>query len=166
MLKAAQTQFLKTKLRLNQVFGTESAEKEFEHLEESEEKIKDKKANKVVRDVENHNESNQNTTDDETIPKIKRTRKFRRKFLKTQPRRTRKRRKRISNVQTALGHAIDGWNGINKNISGEEVTDAEHSLSSKGQKFCPVELDPPVIRMQNELNKFFRLIRIKWAFRD
>ena len=40
------------------------------------------------------------------------------------------------------------------------------SLLSKGQKFSLVELDPPLVRMQKELNRFFRIIRIKWAFRD
>ena len=53
-----------------------------------------------------------------------------------------------------------------KNISREGVSEAEESLLSKGQKFSPVELDPPMIRMQKELNRFFRLIRIKWAFRE
>ena len=31
---------------------------------------------------------------------------------------------------------------------------------------CPVELDPPFIRMQKELNDFYRLLRIKWHFRN
>ena len=60
----------------------------------------------------------------------------------------------------------EGWNGVIKNISGEEVMEDEVSLLSKGQKFSLVELDPPLIRMQKELNRFFRMIRIKWTFRD
>ena len=42
----------------------------------------------------------------------------------------------------------------------------EEKFFSRGQKFCPVELDPPVVRMQNELNRFFRILRIKWLFFD
>jgi hypothetical protein len=40
-----------------------------------------------------------------------------------------------------------GWNGIIKNISGEPISSVEESLFQKGKKFCPVELDPPVIRI-------------------
>ena len=39
-------------------------------------------------------------------------------------------------------------------------------LFAKGQKFCPVELDPPIVRMQSELNRFYRILRIKWVFLD
>ena len=85
--------------------------------------------------------------------------------MQPQPKRTIKRSKKTVDLQATLETVIDGWNGIIKNISGEEVTDDEKSLLSKGQKFCPVELDPPVIRMQRELSFFFRIIRIKWAFR-
>jgi hypothetical protein len=59
---------------------------------------------------------------------------------------------------------ISSWNGILKNISGENVTAIEEKLFARGQKFCPVELDPPVVRMQEELNRFFRILRIKWHF--
>ena len=59
-----------------------------------------------------------------------------------------------------------GWNGIVKNISGEAVSDIEQKLFSKGKQFCPVELDPPIVRMQRELNTFFRILRIKWLFQD
>ena len=62
-------------------------------------------------------------------------------------------------------HVDEGWNGVIKNISGKDVTEDEVSLLSKGQKFTLVELDPPLIRMQKELSRFFRMIRIKWAFR-
>ena len=58
------------------------------------------------------------------------------------------------------------WNGIVKNISGIPVTQTEQNLFSKGQKFCPVEKDPPIVRMQAELNRFFRMLRIKWLFDD
>ena len=39
-------------------------------------------------------------------------------------------------------------------------------LFSRGKNFCPVELNPPYIRMQRELDSFFRTIRINWHFRD
>ena len=54
------------------------------------------------------------------------------------------------------------WNC--KEHSGVPVSQTEKSLLSKGKQFCPVELDPPVIRMQKELNAFFRILRIKWHF--
>ena len=54
--------------------------------------------------------------------------------------------------------------GVIKNISGDEVSVNEVNLLSKGQKFCPVELDPPVVRMQRELDRFYRLIRLDWVF--
>ena len=60
----------------------------------------------------------------------------------------------------------EGWNGIIKNISGEPVSSVEESLFQKGKKFCPVELDPPVIRIQKDLNQFFRNLRLAWHFRD
>ena len=50
----------------------------------------------------------------------------------------------------------DDWNGVLKHISGEEGTAVEKSIFSRGKKFCPVELDPPILRMQKELNNFYR----------
>ena len=58
-----------------------------------------------------------------------------------------------------------GWNGIVKNISGVPVTQVEETLFQKGKKFCPVEMDPPVIRIQKELNQFYRNLRLAWHFR-
>ena len=45
------------------------------------------------------------------------------------------------------------------------MTAVEESLFLKGKKFCPVEKDPPIIRMQTKLNNFFRNMRIEWFFR-
>ena len=59
----------------------------------------------------------------------------------------------------------EGWNGILKNISGQPVTEIEKSLFLKGKKLCLVEKDPPIIRMQRELNTFFRHLRLQWHFR-
>ena len=58
----------------------------------------------------------------------------------------------------------DGWNGILQNICGHPFAEAETELFSKGKQFCPVELDPLIIRMQRELDVFFRALRIKWIF--
>ena len=60
----------------------------------------------------------------------------------------------------------DSWNGVVKNFSGELITDVERKLFKKGKKFCPVELDPPIVRTQNELNSFFRTLRLEWLFQD
>jgi hypothetical protein len=60
----------------------------------------------------------------------------------------------------------DGWNGVIKNISGEPISKVEENLFLKAKKFCPVELDPPILRMQRKLSAFFRTLRIKWHFRD
>ena len=40
------------------------------------------------------------------------------------------------------------------------------SLFSKGKQFAPVELDPPIVRMQKELNRFYRILRINWLFNE
>ena len=98
----------------------------------------------------------------------KKKRRFKRKYLQPQPKKTRRRRNRTnseSSFENDLNRAVlEGWNGIVKNISGNPVSKTEEMLFSKGKKFCPVELDPPIIRMQNELNGFFRTLRIKWIF--
>ena len=53
-----------------------------------------------------------------------------------------------------------------KNFSGFSVSDIEKKLFSRGKNFCSVELNPPYIRMQKELDYFFRILRIKWHFLD
>ena len=106
-----------------------------------------------------------NNATETPVIKAKRKRRFKRKFLQPQPKRSRKRRDRHHNEQTMEENVPEGWNGIVKNISGEPVTKIEESLFLKGKKFCPVEKDPPFIRMQRELNTFFRHLRIQWHFR-
>ena len=100
---------------------------------------------------------------DTVTQKPKRKRRFKRKFL--QPKRSRKRWTRQLVDQTMEENIPEGWNGILKIISGQPVTKIEESLFLKGKKFCPVEKDPPIIRMQRELNTFFRMFRIQWHFR-
>ena len=94
----------------------------------------------------------------------KKKRKFRRRYLQPQPKKSRKRKSRQLELIQTLNAIAPNWNGIIKNISGDAVTFDEESLLSKGQKFCPVELDPPIVRMQKELDRFYRMIRINWAF--
>ena len=104
--------------------------------------------------------------DDAALPahKVKRKRHFKRKYLQPQQRRKRK-RKRARNFEQVLNQAqIESWNGVLKNISGSPVTEVEESLFARGKQFSPVELDPPIIRMQKELNRFYRIVRIKWLF--
>ena len=48
---------------------------------------------------------------------------------------------------------LDGWNGVIKNISGEPISKVEESLFLKGKKFCPSELDHPILRISG----FFRV---------
>ena len=42
----------------------------------------------------------------------------------------------------------------------------EKEFFSKGKQFCTGELDPPILRMQQELHRFYRILRIKWYFLD
>jgi hypothetical protein len=56
--------------------------------------------------------------------------------------------------------------GSVKNFSGFSVTEVEDKLFAIGKNFCPVELNPPFVRMQKELDAFFRILRIKWNFLD
>ena len=165
VLKAAQAQFEISKLKIRKVFGAEAADKELErvneHLSKVTKKLKERKSKKTIRDTEKQKESAPVT---ENEIRSKRKRRFKRKYLQPQPKRTRRRRRRQTILQTSSDTENEGWNGVIKNISGEEVIEDERSLLSKGQKFSPVELDPPIIRMQRELNRFFRLLRIKWTF--
>jgi hypothetical protein len=79
---------------------------------------------------------------------------------------SRKRKKRTNIEQQNKEYSQSNWNGVIKNFSGEAVTDVEEKLFMKGKKFCPVELDPPIVRIQKELNAFFRTLRLQWIFQD
>ena len=95
-------------------------------------------------------------------PRVRRRRKFKRRYLQPQPKRNR--RKRTAS-QLELPESIsEGWNGVVKNFSDEQVSDVEKLLFSKGKKFCPVEVDPPIVRLQRELNRFYRTLRLEWLF--
>ena len=98
--------------------------------------------------------------------KTKKKRKFKRRYLQPQlkKKRKRKRRSRLSFEEVIVEEEAKSWNDILKNITGSQSSNAELNLFSKGKQFAPVELDPPIIRMQKELNRFFRIVRIKWLF--
>ena len=99
-----------------------------------------------------------------TAHKTKRRRRFKRRFLQPQPRKLKRRKQKI--ISENNGNEPDKWNDVIKNISGEGVSNVEKNFFSKGQKFCPVEKDPPIIRMQRELLKFYRNLRLSWVFKD
>ena len=42
------------------------------------------------------------------------------------------------------------------------MSKVKESLFLKCTFFCPIEQDPLIIRMQRELNLFFRTLRIQW----
>ena len=165
ILRAGIAQFEKSKNIVRKLFNPEAAENEMkhinEHLDKVKNKLKNKKHNKVQRDLEKQVEVVDNTIGEK---KKKKKRKFKRKYLQPQPKKNRRRRR---NFEATLDAAISaGWNRVIKNISGDPVTETEEILFAKGQKFCPVELDPPIVRMQRELDRFFRILRIKWVFDD
>ena len=88
-------------------------------------------------------------------PKIKKKRKFKRKYLQPQPKRTRRRGQNLSFEQVLNNTELKSWNGVLKNISGHPTTETEEVLFTRGKQFAPVELDPPIIRMQKDFNRFF-----------
>ena len=91
----------------------------------------------------------------------KKKRKFKRRYLQPQPRKPRQRSRKHKNntEQQTLSGSV-------KNFSGFSVTEVEDKLFARGKNFCPVELNPPFVRMQKELDAFFRILRIKWHFLD
>ena len=103
-----------------------------------------------------------------TAHRVKKKRRFKRKYLQPQPKRKRKRKHNdITMMNVEDTEALEGgWHGIVKNFSDQAVTDVEKKLFMKGKKFCPIELDPPIVRSQNELNSFYRTLRIQWLFQD
>ena len=95
----------------------------------------------------------------------KKKRRFKRIYLQPQPKKIRRRRRKSgTNANDVIEDVISRWNDIVKNVSGVPVSATEAKLLGKGQKFCPVEIDPPLVRMQSELNRFFRMLRISWHF--
>jgi hypothetical protein len=170
-LNWARAEFCKIKSELNKVFSDDAVISETKRLEKHMQKISIERRkiqeSKLQRNQFLDDNSNIVVCDDESLPdgwnnlfvtnqeKSKKKRRFRRKWLQPQPKKMRKRRRNQNDESVP-----EGWNSILKNISGVPVTSAEESLFLRGKKFCPVELDPPFIRMQRELNCFFRILRM------
>ena len=87
-------------------------------------------------------------------------------MLLPQPKKIIRRKRNELSGQPLEQNIHQGWNGVIKNISGAAVTKAEENLLSRGKKFCPIQLDPPVVRIQKELDIFFRNLRIQWIFQN
>jgi hypothetical protein len=173
-LKWACAEFEKSKEEIFNVFQEEKGKQEIKRVKNHMREIRIKKnsvqENKLPNDVVEFATTEAlpeggNPDKDTPVTKPKKKRRFKRKFLQPQPKRSRKRRSNQHIDQTMEENVPEGWNGILKNISGQPVTEIEKSLFLKGKKFCPVEKDPPIVRMQRELNTFFRHLRLQWHFR-
>lgn len=176
-LNAARVEFSRIVKDMDKVFNIDEKESELKRVMKHMGKVKHQKEITQMKKLPlNLNEGNQdndveatfiNGTGDVTlvpddgqqIKAHKKKRSFRRRYLQPQPRRSRNRPKPRQSVNPP-----EGWNGVVKNISDEAVTEVEENLFKKGKKFCPVELDPPIIRMQKELNQFYRNLRLEWHF--
>ena len=174
ILIGANIEFEKAVKQLKHVFDDDKAAKEFEKIQKHLKRVEKSNHRQKTKKF-NHLTKNAGVTlasdDDASLEahKQKRKRKFKRRYLQPQPKKQRKRRKR-NVIELSEGSSETDqnshWNGIIKNFSDEAVTIIEESLFSKGKKFCPVELDPPIVRFQNELNSFYRNLRIEWFFQD
>ena len=165
-LNWARAEFESSEKKLKDVFDEVDADKEAKRVKKHIEKVKKERMNKQARKLPNSNDEDAQANDEEINPpssnQAKRRRRFKRKFLQPQPKKTRRRKSNSEALQPE--NIPEGWNGVIKNISGIPLSKVEESLFLKGKKFCPVEKDPPIIRMQRELNAFFRHLRIQWQF--
>ena len=90
--------------------------------------------------------------------KHKKKRRFKRKYLQPKPKRRRKRKRSADVTLISEDGEKVKWNTVIKNFTGNPISEAEKTLFSKGKKFCPVELDPPIQRMKSELNVFLEIL--------
>ena len=171
VVKSTKKKFEKAKDDLKVLVNVEAFESDMKRLEKHlkfvRKKRVEKNEKKLIRDL-NYDDTTEDIVVEEgaqlNTVRVKRKRKFKRKYLQPQPKRKR-RRNRNGNASQILSETLpEGWNGLVKNVSGEPLSEAEYKLLSRGKKFCPVERDPPIMRMQHELNQFYRLLRIKWFF--
>ena len=177
-LDLVKTVFENQKKDLESVFSLDAASDEVKRVDKHIKKVK--KIRSECQDRKIHNSinievSDENNNDVEQPDDIyaglerifqedgrpRRRRRFKRKYLQPQPKKTRKRKSKSITPGTSLP---EGWNGVVKNISGVPISKVEESLFLKGKKFCPVEKDPPIVRMQKELNSFYRNLRLEWIF--
>jgi hypothetical protein len=164
ILIGAEAEFNKSKNKLKNFFDEETViselsrlDKHLKNVEKLNLKSKDKKFNNLLGDPLPDIPDVTLASDDENhsnAHKQKKKRKFKRRYLQPQPKKSR-RRKRSNVVENNSENIENHWNGVIKNFSGEAVTEVEEKLFMKGKKFCPVELDPPVVRFQKELDAFF-----------
>ena len=166
----ARAEFEKIKNELYKKFDEEKAKDELKRVEKHMKKIKGfkiKKQEEKLPGVEQNETFSDNSDPTEEIDIShasegrKRRRRFKRKYNQPQPRRSRKRKSKPTPVSENIP---TGWNGVLKNISGLPISKVEETLFLKGKKFCPTEKDPPMIRIQRELNKFYRSLRLEWIF--
>ena len=171
-------EFENQKKGLEGVFSKDAASEEIKRVEKHIERVKKLKSESHEKKIANYNNI-ENAHNDDTemehpddlymgLERIfqengnpKRRRRFKRKYLQPQMKKIRKRK---SKPIPAENNIPEGWNGAVKNISGVPISKVEESLFKKGKKFCPVEKDPPILRMQKELNNFYRNLRLEWHF--
>ena len=169
-LKVVKTEFEQSKKNLAKVFSESDVKKEEfcinKHLQKVRNDKKRIKEKKLGRDTaENNGDVNSDRVEEivaeevDVQPRVRRRRKFKRKYLQPQPKRNRRKRSKPNQLEPPE-IIPEGWNGVVKNFSDEEVTEVEKMLFSKGKKFCPVEVDPPIVRLQRELNRFYRTLRL------
>ena len=176
ILKAAKSAFEKSKSSLKEHFTPEEEEVEINRLNKHLESVcrsningKDKKIQQLLEKPDCtdvtlvHDDDAQTKAHKSTQTK---RRRFKRRYLQPQPKKRRRRKRNELSEQPLEQNIHQGWNGVIKNISGEAVTKAEENLFSRGKKFCPIQLDPPVVRIQKELDIFFRNLRIQWIFQN
>jgi hypothetical protein len=169
-LKKVKAEFEKAKSALLEIFEPEAATNELKRVNKHMEKVKEERKRKHDKKLPNadHNdvlEENFNQTietENVTPPgRAKKRRRFKRIYLQPQPKKSRKRKRKPLSSETLPA----GWNDVLKNLSDEPISEVEKALFMKGKKFCPIERDPPILRMQRELNSFFRTLRLQWFFR-
>ena len=174
-LESENVEFENQKKGLEGVFSKDAASEEIKRVEKHIERVKKLKSETHEKKITNYNNIENDNTEMEHPDDLymglerifqengnpKRRRRFKRKFLQPQMKKIRKRKSKPIHAETNIP---EGWNGAVKNISGVPISKIEESLFQKGKKFCPVEKDPPILRMQKELNNFYRNLRLEWHF--
>ena len=130
-LVMAETEFERYKEDLAKVFDEKAVMEEIKRVEKHMEKIRKERKNKHEKKLPSDDaiedlDDNGNIVDgiNPAQVRVRRKRRFKRKYLQPQPKRVRKRKPKSDE------HRIlpEGWNGIIKNISGVPVTETEEQL--------------------------------------
>ena len=74
-------------------------------------------------------------------------------------------------VETLRGEGVEAqlgenWNGGVKNFSSKPTSKEEERLLNRNRKFAPMELDPPQLRNQQELDRWLRSLHLQYQFFD